>query len=114
MVGDPMILREDGALAPGRRKVMKRGMMQFAGSWDLERDATLRLHARDGISIRALRGTLLVTREGDAEDHVLEPGEELNVTGRGLVVAWALAPSSFAVAPLAGGRAPATAAAQAA
>ena len=85
---------------------MKRDTLRN-GTFELERDATLRLHAGDGVAIRALRGTVLVTREGDLDDHVLEPGDELRVSGRGLVVAWALAPSSLAIAPLPALRAPA-------
>lgn len=66
--------------------------------WELDRDATVRLDSDGrGIQVRADRGTVLVTREGDREDHVLEPGDTLLVTGRGLVVAWALAPAHLTV-----------------
>jgi hypothetical protein len=47
--------------------------------------------------VRVERGLVLVTRQGDAEDHVLEPGMELPLRGRGLAVAWALAPSTIRV-----------------
>lgn len=68
---------------------------------DLAENATLRLHAgARGVVVRAERGTVLVTREGDAEDHVLEPGRSLLVTGKGLVVAWALTPAAVRVRPL--------------
>ena len=69
------------------------------GVHELARDATLRLRAGGaGLVLRATSGCVLVTREGDRDDHVLEPGEELRLEGRGLVVAWALAPSRLAVA----------------
>jgi hypothetical protein len=59
--------------------------------WELARDATVRLDAgAQGIQVRADCGTVLVTREGDLEDHVLEAGDAVLVTGTGLVVAWAL------------------------
>ncbi|HUL57821.1 MAG TPA: DUF2917 domain-containing protein, partial [Anaeromyxobacteraceae bacterium] len=47
--------------------------------------------------IRVERGVVLVTREGDLEDHVLDAGMELLVSEPGLVVAWALAPSTLSV-----------------
>lgn len=66
--------------------------------WELARDATVRLEAGGrGIQLRADRGTVLVTREGDREDHVLEAGETLLVTGKGLVVAWALSAAHVTV-----------------
>ena len=68
---------------------------------ELAENATLRLHAGTrGVVVRAERGTVLVTREGDLEDHVLEPGTSLLVTGKGLVVAWALTPAAVRVRPL--------------
>ncbi len=64
----------------------------------LGRDEVLRLPgSRDGSWIRVESGTVVVTREGDPEDHVLEAGAELRVPGRGLAVAWALAPSRVEV-----------------
>lgn len=67
---------------------------------ELAENATLRLHAGgEGIHLRAERGTVLVTREGDTDDHVLEAGQTLRVTGKGLVVAWALTPSVLRVTP---------------
>jgi hypothetical protein len=44
-------------------------------------------------------GTLLVTQEGDYEDHVLEPRDERVVTGRGRVVVWALRAGAVAIRP---------------
>ena len=69
-----------------------------SGRMELPRDATLRLRAGTrGVRIQAERGTVLVTREGDLDDHVLESGQELLVTGGGLVVAWAIEPAALVV-----------------
>ena len=63
-------------------------------SWSAARDETRRLPpGRDGLTIRVEEGLLLVTQEGDHEDHVLGPGGELRLEGRGLGVAWALEPT---------------------
>jgi len=70
---------------PGRERLAR---------FDLPRDATLRLPRR-GTVVEVERGLVLVTREGDGEDHVLSPGMSLPVEGRGLAVAWALAPSTL-------------------
>ena len=61
---------------------------------DMERDTTLRLPR--GAVVEVERGLVLVTREGDPQDHVLEPGMGLPL-GRGLAVAWALEPSRVRV-----------------
>jgi hypothetical protein len=77
------------------------------GARELARDETLRLpRRRGGVVLRVASGCLLVTREGDHEDHVLLAGEELRLTGRGLAVAWALEPSTVLVddAPVAAAR----------
>ena len=67
-------------------------------AFDLARDETLRIPLRGrAVVVRVERGVVLVTREGDVEDHVLEPGMELRVSGPGLVVAWALEPSTMRV-----------------
>ena len=64
----------------------------------LARDQVLRLPGwREGAWVRVESGTILVTREGDPEDHVLQAGAELRVPGRGLAVAWALEPSRVEV-----------------
>lgn len=68
------------------------------GSWDLPKDATLRVHpGRSGVILRADAGLLHVTQSGDLEDHVLSPGEELRLPHGGLVVAFALEPSRLVV-----------------
>lgn len=65
---------------------------------ELPQDGLLRLRATGpGIHLGVEHGTLLVTREGDTDDHVLEAGEQLDLSGPGLVVAWALAPAKVAV-----------------
>jgi hypothetical protein len=65
-------------------------------TFDLARDETLRIPHRGGTAvIRVERGVVLVTRAGDLEDHVLERGMELRVSAPGLLVAWALEPSSL-------------------
>ena len=77
------------------------------GARELARDETLRLPLRRrGVVLRVASGCLLVTREGDLEDHILVGGEELRLAGRGLAVAWALAPSTVLVddAPVAATR----------
>ena len=48
--------------------------------------------------VRVERGLVLVTREGDPEDHVLSPGMELALPRRGRTVAWALTPARLRVA----------------
>jgi hypothetical protein len=103
-------------LRPGqeRDKAMTTTMMMTGRSgeggrrsWTLamERNATLRLPPRAGGQwLRVDRGQVMVTLEGDAEDHVLGPGEELVLTGRGLAVAWALEASRVAGGELHGAR----------
>jgi hypothetical protein len=64
----------------------------------LARDQVTRLPGwREGSSVRVAAGVVVVTREGDAEDHVLEAGARLLVPGRGLAVAWAMEPSTIEV-----------------
>ena len=59
---------------------------------ELAENATLRLPpGRSGVVVRVERGSLLVTQEGDPEDHVLGPGDEVRLPRGGLAVAWALA-----------------------
>ncbi|MCM2332562.1 MAG: DUF2917 domain-containing protein [Anaeromyxobacteraceae bacterium] len=65
---------------------------------DLPRDGTVRLPPGRGETVvRAVLGTVVVTREGDAEDHVLTPGAELRLPPAGLAVAWAMAASRIQV-----------------
>lgn len=57
----------------------------------LRRDDTLSLDVRRvAVVVHSRRGTFLVTQEGDLEDHVLTPGEELASRRGGRVAVWAL------------------------
>ncbi|WP_242344655.1 DUF2917 domain-containing protein [Anaeromyxobacter terrae] len=64
----------------------------------LDEDAAMRLW-RGGAAtvVRVERGTVLVTQEGDLDDHVLEPGDELVLDGEGLAVAWAFTEAVISV-----------------
>jgi len=71
-------------------KVVREGLTPK--TLDLTRDATLRLPPGRGETVvRAVLGTVVVTREGDPDDHVLTPGMELRLPPVGLAVAWAVA-----------------------
>jgi hypothetical protein len=66
--------------------------------FELGRNAARALPAsRNGIRVQVRRGALVVTQAGDPEDHIVRAGEALALPPGGLVVAWALAPSAFAV-----------------
>jgi len=76
------------------------------GVRELGRGEVARLPSfRRGSSLRLESGLIVVTREGDRRDHVLEAGSELQLPGRGLVVAWAVEASRIGIrrrrAPLA-------------
>lgn len=66
-------------------------------TWVLRENATLRLPDGDGAVVRVERGIVLVTQEGDPEDHVLEPGDELVVSCLGRAVAWAFTDAAVSV-----------------
>jgi len=70
-----------------------------AASWTLAADETRRLEGgRAGpVVVRVQRGLLLVTREGDPEDHVLSAGQEAAFPARGRIAAWALEPAQASV-----------------
>jgi hypothetical protein len=85
-------------MGPAKESDMRSGgevqSRQAEESWCAGRDETRRLEqGRSGILVRVQAGCLLVTREGDPDDHVLGPGDALLVQGPGLAVAWALKPS---------------------
>jgi hypothetical protein len=64
----------------------------------LPRNATLRLpRPGRGAVVEVEHGLVIVTRQGDTEDHVLESGMAVTLCERGLAVAWALAPSTVRV-----------------
>ncbi len=92
--------------ARGEERTMQDTWREWRSWWrggggevrDLGRDQVLRLPGgRDGAWVRVEHGTVVVTREGDPEDHVLQAGTELRLAGRGLSVAWALEPSRIEV-----------------
>lgn len=59
--------------------------------WEAARDATASFRPGSaGLVLEALRGTFLVTEEGDPADHVLGRGDVFRATSRGRVAAWAL------------------------
>jgi hypothetical protein len=64
----------------------------------LRRDDTLSLDTRRAaVVVRCSRGTVLVTQEGDLQDHVLTPGDELQSGRGGRVAVWALEEGDVAV-----------------
>ncbi len=68
------------------------------GAREMALDETVRLDpGREGLVLFVGRGCVLATQEGDLQDHVLGPGDELRLTGPGAVVAWALSPSNLVV-----------------
>lgn len=70
--------------------------------WRLARDATVRVQAgRAGIELLCEAGTLLVTRAGDQEDHVLQPGDRIRLSRRDHAVIWALREAIASAVPLA-------------
>ncbi len=69
-----------------------------SGRFELARNRTMRIAQRGATTIRVDSGVVVVTREGDLEDHVLERGMELAIFEPGLVVAWALEASTLRVA----------------
>ncbi len=46
-----------------------------------------------GLEVACVQGMVWLTQEGDPVDHVLGPGEEIRLTGRGRVAMMAFAPS---------------------
>lgn len=72
--------------------------MSTTARFTLHDNGTIRLQPRaQGLRLRAERGTFLVTQEGDPEDHVLSPTQELRTARRGLVVVWALSDGAVEV-----------------
>ena len=78
---------------------MTTGRTTIGKAWDLTENATLRLPAGIGIVVRVECGTVLVTQEGDLDDHVLEKGDELVLSRPGLAVAWALTDAALSIHP---------------
>jgi hypothetical protein len=68
------------------------------GAWDLSENATMRLPlGRSATVVRVERGTVLVTQQGELEDHVLEAGDEVILVGGGVAVAWAFTEAAISV-----------------
>lgn len=57
---------------------------------------SLRPAAR-GLALQCVSGLVVVTQEGDPDDHELRPGDVFRTSRRGLVVAWAIQDSGFIV-----------------
>ncbi len=71
-----------------------------SSAWDLDdNDAMVIPRNRRGSVVRVHRGTVLVTQQGDREDHVLEPGDELPLRRRGRAVAWAFTAATLSLRP---------------
>ncbi len=69
-----------------------------AGAWELAENTAMRLPGGSfATMVRVERGTVLVTQEGDLEDHVLEAGDEFVLHPFGLAVAWAFTDAAVSV-----------------
>lgn len=69
--------------------------------WRLPADTTLRVEAgRRGVELRCEAGTLVVTRAGDLEDHVLEAGDRIRLWRRDMAVVWALRAAVASAVPV--------------
>ncbi|AIE83663.1 DUF2917 domain-containing protein [Fimbriimonas ginsengisoli] len=67
-------------------------------SLNLDKGALIDLQPpMNGVKIQVESGSLWVTQEGDASDHVIGPGESFVTAGRGLIVVQALRCSAFRV-----------------
>lgn len=73
---------------------------RVAASWALAADETRQVPGgrRGPVVVRVREGLVLVTREGDAHDHVLGAGNEALFPGEGRLAAWALEPALVTVA----------------
>lgn len=69
-----------------RRDERRELILARDGAWSL-------VVGRRGAAVRCTAGLLLVTSEGDPEDHVLAAGEALAVRRPGRLAVWALQPS---------------------
>jgi Protein of unknown function (DUF2917) len=72
-------------------------------SFDLDENSVMRLSRRGvEVVVRVDHGTVLVTRQGDLEDHVLEAGDELRIRSGDLAVAWAFTDATLSLREEAG------------
>lgn len=76
---------------------MTTSRVRFGETRVLQKNATLRLPAGDGVVVRVELGTVLVTQEGDLDDHVLVPGDERVLSRPGLAVAWAFTDAALSI-----------------
>jgi hypothetical protein len=87
--------------AAPKRRGQERNMAtkwKVMGMREMSKDELVRMTpGRAGLVFRVRSGSLYVTQEGDLEDHLLGQGDELRLSGSGVVVAWALAPTSLVV-----------------
>lgn len=68
--------------------------------WALAENRALPLRpGQRGLAVTCRAGTLLLTQEGDPEDHVLLQGDAFQAAPRGLVVVRALSEGAVAVEP---------------
>ena len=80
------------------KAMRRRSRLAEAGVHQLAQDATLGVRlGRAALALHVAAGCVMVTREGDPDDYLLGPGDELLLVGRGLVVAWALSPARLVV-----------------
>jgi hypothetical protein len=85
------------------RRWLGRGEFHEARELELLRDAAWSAEVgRMGLEVRCARGVLLVTVEGDPEDHLLSPGEAFATSRRGRLAVWALTAARLHLRPCAG------------
>jgi hypothetical protein len=66
--------------------------------WVLAENAVMPLpRGRSATVVRVESGTVLITQEGDLEDHVLVSGDEILLRARGLAVAWAFTKAALSL-----------------
>jgi hypothetical protein len=65
---------------------------------ELAENSVMRVSRRGvAVVVRVDRGTVLITCQGDLEDHVLEAGDEIYLQGGGLALAWAFTDATLHV-----------------
>jgi hypothetical protein len=88
---DAMSVRGGRGWSAAMRSWLSRGVDDEGRELELGRDATWSARIRgSAVEVRCSRGLLLVTVEGDVDDHVLEEGEAFVTTRRGRLAVWAL------------------------
>jgi hypothetical protein len=56
----------------------------------ISRNQSISVAARRGTTVRVSRGRIWLTRDGDARDYVLNPGDSMNLEASGRVVLFGL------------------------